>query len=284
MVIATLSTRVKCHPTILAPLLAVLLGCGDPAGSSPPRLTDDVPWALRVELSGRRACTGVALSDHWLVTAGHCIEEAIDDQVRVSSEIFGDRTVLYEGGAELILHPDYIDRDMPAHRWNDIGLVGLRPETGRLQLEEHAVICGFGRAFRTVVSGAAPLYSVGYGTLPDLGSGTCSGMLGSKKRYDGLAFRSWIGPPFADPLGVELRAREDALCGGDSGAPFMFDFEGTASAFAIFSGELFNDIVARGPLLGPKIGWLESATGATNRPLTCPELEEGVFQCVEEAR
>ena len=81
------------------------------------------------------------LSEHWLLTAGHCVEQALpDDQVEVSQEIFGDRSVLYDGTAELILHPEYDGSVDLTHRWNDVALVGLRD--GSIAVDERARLAG----------------------------------------------------------------------------------------------------------------------------------------------
>lgn len=256
-----------------------LLGCGDEDGTAAPRLTDDLDWVLRVEFSEQHACTGMALSEHWLLTAAHCAREASDDQVEVSHHVFGDRRLVYQGSAELLVHPDYVEIGNLGHRWHDIALVGL----GRPALEgsDRARIAGPKQTAATFWRGAASLYSVGYGHLPDPQSGDCSDELGSKKRYDGFALIDFLSPVFEDALGVKLDARDGALCEGDSGAPLIFDRFGIPQVFAVFGGEATQRSTFYGALTGPKLGWLEAATADTAAPLDCMEVGDDSWQCFE---
>ena len=261
-------------------IFAVFLsaGCADDVGSDPPTLTGDVDWVVRIGFVGH-SCTGMILSEHWLLTAGHCVYEAIDDHVQVVDEEFGNRIVAYDGTASLLLHPDYQARNLPSHRWNDVGLVGLRE--GELDGTERARLCGLTRAFGIVMAGDRTLYSVGYGRLPEPKTGLCGPTVGSKKRYDGLSFRNLTGPPFVNALGVEVEGRQDAVCDGDSGAPLLFDIDGAPHAFAVISGERQNDALSRGTLLGPKIQWIEEATANSAAPLDCADLGDDTFECFE---
>lgn len=270
----------KIRSTIAVLVAGSLLGCGGDAGQAPPRLTDDIDWVVRIVFAGEHYCTGVVLSEHWLLTAGHCVEEALpDEQVEVSQQVFGDRTVLYDGTAELILHPDYDGSANLTHRWNDVALVGLRE--GSVELAERARLAGLDCSSTEVVETLANLYAVGYGHEPDPNTGLCSDELGSKKRYDGFVFRQVLGPVLDEPREVELYGREDALCGGDSGAPLMFDRNGVPHAFAVFSGKALMRAIFYGSLIGPKIAWLDAATASTDVPLQCVDVDCDSWQCFE---
>jgi hypothetical protein len=262
-------------------VLAVLAfaGCGDAVGSEPPQLTDDLDWVVRIEFSGHHFCTGFILSEHWLLTAAHCAWDASDDQIKVEHEIFEDRKVVYEGGAQLLVHPDYVEVGGVAHRWHDIALVGLRE--GGLEVGDRARLSGLTRTFAILWNGAHSLYSVGYGRLPDPETGTCGEERGSKKRYDGLDFIELTAPLFLNALGVELDGRADALCDGDSGAPLLFDLDGVPNVFAVFSGDARYRNLFYGTLTGPKLGWIESATAATEAPLDCRDLGDESWACFE---
>ncbi len=266
--------------TIAIFVCCAVLGCGGDAGQAPPRLTDDIDWVVRIVFADTHYCTGFVLSEHWLLTAGHCVEEALpDDQVQVSQEVFGDRSVLYDGTVQLILHPDYDGRADLTHRWNDVALVGLRD--GSIEVAERARLAGLDCSCAGESQDQGNLYAVGYGREPDPDTGLCSDVLGSKKRYDGFIFRQIWGPLLNEPREVELDGREDALCGGDSGAPLMFDRDGVPHAFAVFSGIAIMRAIFYGSLIGPKIGWLDAATASTDAPLQCVDLGGDSWECFE---
>ncbi len=255
------------------------MGCGDGPGLDPPRPTDDVEWVVRINFSGQHLCTGLVLSEHWLLTAGHCVQEAPDEQVEVSHEVFGERRVVYEGGAWLITHPSYEDVGHLSHRWHDIGLVGLRD--GTLDPSERARLGGLRCSLTAFSDEVHLLYAVGYGRLPDADTGACSDRLGAKKRYDGFIVRGLLGPPLESSYAIELEGRVGALCDGDSGGPLLFDVNGIPHAFATFSGERLREGIYYGTLIGPKINWLESATASTHAPLQCLDLGADAWECYE---
>lgn len=260
--------------------LSSLSGCGGDAGQAPPRLTADLDWVVRIVFAREHYCTGFVLSEHWLLTAGHCVEETLpDEHVQVSQRVFGDETLLYEGPAELIVHPEYDSGADLTHRWNDVALVRLRE--GAVDADERARLAGLGCSCVEDAQAQGNLYAVGYGHEPDPVTGFCSDVLGSKKRYDGFVFRQVLGPLADDPRGVELYGREDALCGGDSGAPIMFDREGIPHVFAVFSGKAVMRAIFYGSLLGPKISWLGEATGLTDVPLQCVDFGGDSWGCFE---
>ncbi len=257
-----------------------VLGCGGDAGQAPPRLTDDIDWVVRIVFADTHYCTGFVLSEHWLLTAGHCVEQALpNEHVEISQQTFGDRSVLYEGTAELILHPEYDDSPDLTHRWNDVALVGLRE--GSIEIDGRARLAGLDCSCADEAQVPGNLYAVGYGNEPDPDTGLCSDVLGSKKRYDGFVFRQVLGPLTGEPREVELYGREDALCDGDSGAPLVFDRDGVPHAFAVFSGKALMRAIFYGSLIGPKIGWLATATGPTEAPLQCVDFGGDSWECFE---
>jgi hypothetical protein len=264
--------------TVLA--CSVLFGCGESVGMNPPRLTDEPYWVVRLNFSDQYVCTGIVLSEHWLLTAGHCVADAPEGPVEVSHEVFDVRSTAYRGAAERILHPDYSGASsLVTHRWHDVGLVRL--SEGALDIDDRGRLCGITSTFDTLFYGREPLYAVGYGYLPLSDGGLCSTELGSKKRYDGFLFDTFKGPLVGGPRLVELEGRKDALCDGDSGSPLMFDVDGEPSVFAVFSGESFNRLTFYGTLVAPKIAWIESASAGTAAPLDCVADGNDLWECFE---
>ena len=125
------------------------------------------------------------------------------------------------------------------------------------------------------------LYAVGYGQEPDPNTGLCSDVLGTKKRYDGFVFRPVLGALVDESRQVELYGREDALCGGDSGAPLMFDRDGVPHAFAVFSGKVVMRSIFYGSLVGPNIGRLDEASASTDTTLQCVNFGGDSWGCYE---
>lgn len=260
-------------------LSLVWASCGDSVGSGAPQPTDDAEWVVRLDFAGQFVCTGIALSPHWVLTAGHCVDSAAENLVKIEQEVFEQRATLYDGPAELVVHPEYVGRGEIGHRWYDVGLVGLPSPISGVSTSPR--LCGLTRTVGLLLDGSRPLYTIGYGRLPDPDTGLCSESLGSKKRYDGLAYRKTTGPPFASALGVDLEGRRHALCPGDSGAPFIFDVDGFPQVFGVFSGDTRDRTIFHGPLAGPKIDWLEAATEGSAAPLDCSEVGDDSWTCVE---
>ena len=263
----------------------VLAGCGDVV-SAAPHLSDDVGWVVGIEFAAGNRCTGSILSEHWILTAGHCIERARNaasatdhDRLIIRQQESGELSVVYDGAAELILHPDYKSLGHLSHRRHDIGLIALFDEA--LDATQRARLSSISLAFDTIYFKDADLFAVGFGRTPDPNTGRCSEERGPKKRYDGLVLRSFDGPLFGDVLSIRLDGRTDALCPGDSGAPFMFESEDVPHAFAVFSGSTRDKATFHGTLIGPKIGWLESSSSHTSAPLECIEMARGSWACFE---
>lgn len=262
-----------------------LTGCGE-VGADPPRFTDDVEAAVQIQFATGQGCSGSILSEHWILTAGHCLKAAIsagsdpdNDRVVIFEQVSGERTIIYEGPAELVIHPDYKGLGHLAHRWHDIGLIALRD--GTLDAGSRARLGGTVRSFETVDSAGAELFAVGFGHSPDPDTGRCMKKGGVKKRYDGFLFREFEGPFLGNAFSVRLEGRTEALCPGDSGAPLMFDTDEGPHVFAVFGGRARGNAVFHGTLVGPKIGWFESASSKTWMPLECVEIAWDSWECFE---
>ncbi len=262
-----------------------MTGCGE-VGVDPPRFTDEMEAVVHIQFAAGNGCTGSIVSEHWIVTAGHCIEKATSaafgpnsDRVAILEQVSGERTVIYEGPAELFVHPDYEELGHRAHRWHDIGLIGLRE--GALNANGRVRLGGTVRSFKTLDSQGANLFALGFGHSPDAETGGCTKEGGRKKRYEGFLFRKFDGPFLGNAFSVRLEGRTEALCPGDSGGPLMFDTEEGPHVFAVFGGRSSGYTVFHGTLIGPKIGWFESASSETPMPLECIEMAWDSWECFE---
>ena len=273
----------RCITALIA--CGVLMGCGDVA-SDAPHLSDDIEWVVGIDFATGHKCSGSILSERWVLTAGHCVEQAIsapsdahDDRIIIRQQVPGEPSVIYEGMAEFILHPDYEGLGRISHRWHDIGLVALLD--GALDARHRARLSGTVRTLEALYMDDANLFAVGFGRTPDPDTGRCTEERGPKKRYDGFVLRSFDGPFFGDIFSVRLDGRTDALCYGDSGAPMMLEAEDVPHAFALFSGPTRDKATFHGTLIGPKIGWFESASSETPMPLECVEMAKDSWECFE---
>ncbi|MDH3201450.1 MAG: trypsin-like serine protease [Myxococcales bacterium] len=262
-----------------------LAGCGDVA-SDAPHFSDEVEWVVGIDFATGHMCSGSILSEHWILTAGHCVERAISlssdadgDRLVIRQQATGEPSVIYEGTAELILHPDYKGLGHISHRWHDIGLVALLDEA--LDARHRARLSGTVRTFEALYFEEANLFALGFGRTPDPDTGRCTEELGPKKRYDGFVLRSFDGPIFGNAFSVRLDGRTDALCYGDSGAPLMFEAQDVPHAFAVYSGPTRDKATFHGTLIGPNIAWFESVSSETPVPLECAEMAKDGWECFE---
>lgn len=183
--------------------------------------TIEAPWSVRIR--GDTDCTAEAVSRHWLLTAAHCLfgkpAFAGNRSVTAVNPATGSASVIYNGGATYILHPDYVHDS--ADRVHDLALVQL--DGNGMELTSYARLYRDAREpWASNYVGDRRFEVAGFGMGGDPGGVTnCeSGLLGTKRL--GTAFelnRRFLpsgGPP-AKVTGKYLGAQQ--LCDGDSGSP-----------------------------------------------------------------
>lgn len=244
----------------------------------------DHKFAVKLEIDtadGVTTCTGVILSEHWILTAAHCLDDAIADEgtyandrlvVRYQSwnsgfpviAIYGTGT---SGAASLYPHPSWSGGNAAY----DFGLVRLyasgisSPDKARIWYDadnpwdssDFLYIAGFGRGtFGTYVSSCAQALNDGKGRWGDFE------FTGSQNSQYGQATSIYSTP-----------------CAGDSGGPW-WTFRGSYDLVTHIhssSSEVVGGI-AQGSMIRPKWQWVIDTSVAKGIPLSCPTYSTGGYQ------
>jgi hypothetical protein len=243
-----------------------------------------MPWAVRLTFikikSGKTAyCTGNVLSQHWIITAAHCLRGRSNESDRVAVDHGAGQLPLYgRARASFYNHPDY---NHIADWGADLGLVRLYGDG--IFPELHARVWD-GTNEYWKAGGAVSFFAAGYGWGTDPVKGEkCNDpdatigvkrlgrfQLTGKTRDSGLFGQG-------DPIAVKVKSAEQTgkhdLCQGDSGGPWAFAVGGRPTGemfvFALYAGEYTPWTGSWGPLLPPRMKWVTEAT-KTSLPLACP--------------
>jgi hypothetical protein len=276
-------------------LVSAVVGLARSAGAvTNAPATTLMPWSVglalrgihdhRSGLSGADLCSGSALSQHWILTAGHCVSGKSYETHRV--RVYTQGSDLYEGRASFYDHPDYGGKG----DWgDDLGLVrlygdGILPEL-RARVENGPNVEDPDR-WR---DGGLSFLIAGFGRGTDLGRGrSCD----DDDAYSGVRriarFRltgttddnGVLG--LGNPIAVEAKPILNEACPGDSGAPWAFASAANPASdprvFAVHSGkgskspwQGHDDWAA---LLPARMRWVTDTAVAQSMPLNCPSFGE----------
>ncbi len=255
---------------------------------------------IRGDGGGITYCSGVALTENWIITSAHCVDDYASPygqnrlQVWTSSgsskvQVYPDTGAVLPlteaagpnltsqpfGRASMYPHPDY---DGSGDRDDDIGLIRLY-NGGMTRYNMKARIYTDDRRPWSVwdtEDGVATIIGWGLGSGP--GSDMCNASSLGVKREARDAFDILRNKPSSgysesiDYDGEGLTSR----CPGDSGAPVILHRGGKDLTVALHSGPESNADGA-GTLIRPKMGWITSLSAAKGIPLSCPGYTTGGY-------
>ncbi len=253
-----------------------------------------MPWAVglvfrksfdhRSGFSGAELCSGSALSQHWILTAAHCLRGKTNESHRV--RVYSDVGDLYDGRASYYNHPDYGGEG----DWgDDLGLVrlyddGVVPEL-RARVENGPNVEDPDR-WR---NGGQIFLIAGYGKGTDPARGRACDDEDAQSGVRRIARFKLTGTTddngvfgLGNPISVEAEPILNEACPGDSGAPWAFASGANPvndpRVFAVHSGKgaknfwLGHDDWAA--LLPARMRWVTDRTAEKSMPLNCPSYGE----------
>jgi secreted trypsin-like serine protease len=231
--------------------------------------TSEVPWSVAITgLPNNGLCSGLVLSQHFILTAAHCLEGAdtLPNLAVVYASPTGANRLVYSGPAELRKHPSFY----AVNPWEgaDIGIISLQAPQGiDLTLTDRAEI--FADAFspwcsRGLVTRSFSIVGWGLGSNPG-GTTSCStSSLGLKRLGSGFTVDD-------DQCGHAYLTAEEPTngthrCPGDSGAPWLLRRPTRWVALAVHHGQSWQpfDIYITGTAIMPFVQWIEDTSNDLN--------------------
>jgi hypothetical protein len=113
---------------VLVATLSVL-GLERPKAITNANPTTEQPWSVGLRFSNGDGCSGISISQHWIVTSGHCLRGKSYQTHTV--EVYRNEKatgLIYSGRASYYNHPHYDPGPFGGDRGDDIGLVRLRDD------------------------------------------------------------------------------------------------------------------------------------------------------------
>jgi hypothetical protein len=230
----------------------------------------------------------VVISKHWLLTAGHCVREAVakygiysSNRLTIRTGAYGPTgTVVYSNGAaSFYMHPDYDRSD--GDFGDDLALIQLYGSG--MGSYTRAFIMGETNQnyFLPGKLGLPRVAGYGRGTAPGGGEACPAGGGGWKRSgvfvpllnrlYKWGTPTAWSpGSPFMRE--IILKPSGSRACKGDSGGPVYFNYDGSDKVAGIHSGSKYFPYFVdsyRGPSIRRKLQWIIDTSIAKSLPLTC---------------
>lgn len=228
------------------------------------------PFAVRLGVPAG-SCTGVILSQHYVLTAAHCLLSTTSANVTVMTGQNGNQ-LLYSGQADLAVHFNWVDGASDREAW-DVGVVHLRG-AGLSSVSPASFYAGPESPWTTK---GATFSVVGYGWGSDPGENRNCDVtpaadleFGIKRRasfaFDGsgmIVSNVWQSVRGASSVRTP--------CAGDSGGPYVLTRNGQDFVFALHSRSTRTaGGVFRGSRVDPKWTWIQSFAQLVQPALSCP--------------
>lgn len=242
----------------------------DPQSLSNSALAPDATYAVYLQLP-LGTCTGIVLSQHYILTAGHCLESNREVDLTVRSGTQGEVT-LYRGRANVGVHPSYREDD--GHWMYDAGLILLQGG-GMSTVPEVRFYAGTDAPW-TQPDGL--FQGVGYGRGSEPGDAqNCSdyARFGARRRgnFRFLGRGEVVGGVWR---AFDAQSSVRSLCPGDSGGPLVLNRGGRPYVFGITSRSYLRaGAPVTGILTEPNFPDIELGSRQAGRPLSCPIRNEG---------
>jgi hypothetical protein len=225
--------------------------------------TTAAPWVVRIDLSASTMCSGSVLSEHWLLTAAHCVEDepiVMPNLTVYWADVPGGAQVVYQGQARGYGHEHF---DGTA---NDIALIKLESATGiDLALTGRAKLWGFTTPWTSYNESDRLFTGMGWGL-----AGNCLANTQGQKRFSVYNLVDRTDP---DAQEVNTPTGSEFACPGDSGSPWLFERDGNLIAFAVEAYHAWDLIIiggnAHGPLIPPKNAWIYETSHNDGLELIC---------------
>ena len=245
---------------------------------------DSPRFAVRlIFLDAGGACTGVVISQHWLVTAAHCVRNAVnlfgiynDNRLTIRHEANGTSTgaaSYSSGAASYYIHPDYSGQDSDLE--DDFALIRLYG-SGMVQYSRARIMAETDTCFYPSAIGLPKIAGYGLGTDPG-GSGDCPSTGSGWKRSGEFATLNNCGQlqwsprsPFIRQIQVVSGTR--IPCDGDSGGPIYFHYDGLDIVAGLHAGSRFDPIGGdnqSGPSIRRRLDWMIAKSAESGLPLNC---------------
>jgi V8-like Glu-specific endopeptidase len=235
-------------------------------------------WIVNASFPNGR-CTASVLTAHWLLTAGHCVEEyaqggLIAVTVR-TVDASGNVVIVYSGNARSYTHQHYQPTATSPDVNDDIAIVKLEGAAGiDTGFTGKAKLFGSTSPWNSNNAADRAYSIIGYG----LSDADCEGSDSTKRIATGFT----MDKESLDTKRVKSPFGATHTCGGDSGAPWLINVGGVRRAVAVHSGRYFDagslSVKQQASLIPPKRTWMFD----TSRDFTSLQLDCGL-ECTESA-
>lgn len=228
------------------------------------------PWIVNLTFTSISArCTASVLTEHWLLTAAHCVESLAQGALTTVSvstrNAAGSVVNVYTGNARTYRHPFY-DSQITPDVEHDIAIVRLTGTTGvNLSVTGTARLFGYTSPWASNSTSEREFSIIGYG----LSAPGCVGTDSTKRIATGFV----MDKEPLDVLRIKSSYGQTHTCSGDSGAPWLLTRNGVRMAVAVHSGRYFDppslSIKQQATLIPPKRTWMYETSKGTGLTLDC---------------